>query len=504
LVGLFLLGIPGPDLQTSSLEPQQNVECRISNVDWGDSRELCRSFVVSPSLPVRKLTDLPHGGERCEFCDLPTPRFQPDFTSGQLPEKISVRAPAFDFRHSTFEIPKAQGLRLKASGPPFDIRESTFDIPGLPQGQLTLPGVSQDPQPGFNRLDPSAEQMVFFGDPKLPTTHLMYAVHLNRLDPPKYSPKKFGDTDPLPFEFDWEVDGYCKRVPEATRMDLLFRVFSQERKEKNDKGVAASDMLVHLWDLGYKKFKVDHLPLYGNEVDVYLCWGGTPGGEQRMDVDLTEQKPPRERKVNTIYIYDLASFTNPIEMAREVAHEYGHAVLAAVGGFKTPEDWGNGQLGEKLFLTWCRAEMQAGRMGPNDVMGATLPMVDAWVKKNVDPLILDNALNGPSFELLGDTGQASMDAFTGLVCYADAFFPDDLVGMSLRLMTTDRAKDYPAALLLACQNKKRVVVSIPDIAKGKDFWVPLGNGTVNGGDIVKRNGDWALVHPAGVFLTLLY
>ena len=143
-------------------------------------------------------------------------------------------------------------------------------------------------------------------------------------------------------------------------------------------------------------------------------------------------------------------------------------------------------------------------MGPNDVMGATLPMVDAWVKKNVDPLILDNALNGPSFELLGDTGQASMDAFTGLVCYADAFFPDDLVGMSLRLMTTDRAKDYPAALLLACQNKKRVVVSIPDIAKDKDFWVPLGNGTVNGGDIVKRNGDWALVHPAGVFLTLLY
>ncbi|HEY3780668.1 MAG TPA: hypothetical protein VGL56_06265 [Fimbriimonadaceae bacterium] len=372
----------------------------------------------------------------------------------------------------------------------------------MPQGQLTLPGDQPLKKPGFDPTDPTASEMVFFGDPKLPTTHLMYSVHLNRLDPPKYSPKKFGDTDPMSFEFDWEVDGYSKRQPEVSHLDLLFRVYSQERKEKDDKGKAAADMLVHLWDLAYRKFRVDHLPLYESEVDVYLCWGGTPGGEQRMDVDLDSVN--RERKVNTIYIYDLASFTNPIEMAREVAHEYGHAVLAAVGGFKTPEDWGNGQLGEKLFLMWCRDEMQAGRMTPRDVMGATLPMVDAWVKQNVDPLIMANALNGPSFELLGDQGQAAMDAFTGLVCYADAILPDDLVGMSLRLMETDRAKDYPAALLLACQNKKRVVARIPDMLKNKDFWVPLGNGTVNGGTVMKRNGDWALIHQSGVFMTLLY
>jgi hypothetical protein len=346
--------------------------------------------------------------------------------------------------------------------------------------------------------------MVFFGDPKLPTTHLMYSVHLNRLDPPKYSPKKFGDTDPMSFEFDWEVDGYSKRSPEANRMDLLFRVFSQDRKEKNDKAIEAADMLVHLWDLAYRKYKVDHLPLYEKEVDVYLCWGGTPGGEQRLDIDQTLQKPAKDRKVNTIYIYDLASFSNPIEMAREVAHEYGHAVLAQVGGFKTPEDWGNGQLGEKLFLSWCRDEMLAGRLAPKDVMGATLPMLDDWVKKNVDPLIISNALNGPSFGLLDGTGQGSMDAFTGLVCYADSIFPNDLVGMSLRLMETNRAQDYPAALLLACQNKKRVVVSIPEILKGKDFWVPLGSGSVNGGEIVKKNGDWALIHQSGVFITLLY
>ena len=42
------------------------------------------------------------------------------------------------------------------------------------------------------------------------------------------------------------------------------------------------------------------------------------------------------------------------EACRELAHEYGHAVLPAIGGFKSPEDWANGYLGERLFLRWLR------------------------------------------------------------------------------------------------------------------------------------------------------
>src|SRR5205807_841719 len=96
-------------------------------------------------------------------------------------------------------------------------------------------------------------------------------------------------------------------------------------------------------------------------VDVYLCWGGTPGGEQRFDIEKVG-KPPRQIDVNTIYIYDLASFKDPVEMAREVAHEYGHAVLPPVGGFGEPEDWGNGDAGERVFMRWLSEEMPAGRM----------------------------------------------------------------------------------------------------------------------------------------------
>ena len=365
-------------------------------------------------------------------------------------------------------------------------------------GLVALAMWPQGPSPQTNDY-----KMAYLGDPSLPGTHLMYMVRLNRLEPPKYSPKKFGQ-DPEPYEFDYEIDGYGKKSDADTKLDLRFRVFSQDRKEEGDVSPMAAQMLLHLWDLNYKKFKFDHLELYRNVVDVYLCWGGSPGGEQRMDIDWDAEKPPRQVKADTVYIYDLSSFTNPIEMAREVAHEYGHAVLTPVGGFVLPEDWGNGQLGEKIFLRWCRNEMAAGRLQPYDVMGATLPMLNAWLKKNVDPLILQNAENGPQYGLLEGQGQASMDAFTGLVCYADSVLGDQVAGMSLKLMASSSAKDYPAALLQACEQRERVVVETPEILKGKDLWVPLGKGRITGATILKKVGDWALIRPGVVVTTLLY
>lgn len=344
--------------------------------------------------------------------------------------------------------------------------------------------------------------MVSLGDPDKPSTHLRYYIHLDRSNPPKYSPKKFGTDDPQPYEFDWEIDGLGKHR-DGDQFNQVFRVFSQERKEEGDVAPKVMRMLLNLWSLDYRKFKFDHQVLYNGVVDVYLCWGGNPGGEQRMDLDWDTSKPPRQVKVNNIYIYDINSFTNPIEMAREVAHEYGHAVLTPVGGFVDPEDWGNGQLGEKLFLMSCREEMAHGRLVPDDVMGATLPMLNAWLKKNVDPLVYEDATEGPQFGLLDGEGQASMDAFTGLACYADTLFGDQVAGLSLKL-TSQQAKDYPGAILTACEQVGRVIVGIPEGLKGKDLWIPLGKGKVTGATILKRKGDWALIRPGVVATTLIY
>lgn len=351
---------------------------------------------------------------------------------------------------------------------------------------------------------PGKATMAFLGDIKDPKTNLAFSVPQDRLDPPKFSPQKFGDSDPQPYEFDWEVLGYG-RIPTDTEFKEKFRVFTQIPTTQKNPAPSVARMLLRLWDMNYRRFKFDHKPVYnGGVVDVYLCFGGEPGGQQRFDIDY-EGKPPREEKVDTIYIFDLASFTDPVEMAREVAHEYGHAVLTPVGGFQTPEDWGNGQLGEKLFLRWCRDEMAAGHITSEDVMGASLKGLDGWVKRRVDPLVVNEAANAPDlFDLLLGQGQGAMDAFTGLVCYADTIFPEDVVGRSLKLMQSTSAGDYPPALLEACEEKQRVVLGIPDLLQGKDLWVPLGKGTVQGGQVIRRRGDWALIRPGLTATTLIY
>jgi hypothetical protein len=344
----------------------------------------------------------------------------------------------------------------------------------------------------------------YIGDPAAKTSHLAFPVLQDRLDPPKYSPKKFGTDDPQPYEFDWEALGYTKYTDEDPSWLLKFRIFSQERKAQGDRAPMVARMLVRLWDLDYRKFKFDHPLAYNSGiVDVYLCWGGTAGGEQRFDLD-TEGKPPQVRKVNTIYVYDLGSFTDPLEMAREVAHEYGHAVLPAVGGFVQPEDWANGYLGEKLFLRWARDEMAAGRLSSEDVMGASLKALDGWVKKNVDPLVLPNATGGPQFGLLEGTGQGPMDAYNGLVLYADQILPPAVVAKSLKVMGSTKAKDYPGALVLACEQAGRVVVEPPAALPLKDFWVPLGDGKVTGAKVVRKDREWALIRPGIGAITLVY
>jgi hypothetical protein len=334
----------------------------------------------------------------------------------------------------------------------------------------------------------------YIGDPSLATTHIALYTRQARLDPPKYSPKKFGKDDPQPYEFDWLTAGYG-RLEGDHALRMRVRVFSQERKGTGDKAPSVARMLMRLWDLKLKNLKTDHPLEYNNSiVDVYLCWGGTPGGEQEFAQDV-EGSPPSIRKADTIYIYDLASFTDPVESAREVAHEYGHATLPAVGGFVQPEDWGNGFLGEKLFLRWVRNEMRAQHLGPEDAMGATLPALDAWVRKNVDPLVNRTGVDGPFFSMLEGQGQASMDAYIGLALYAETILPESVFARSLKLTGSAKASDYPAAIVSATEEKGRVVVEIPPALQGKDFWVPVGAGKVVGAHIVKKQNGWAMIHP---------
>ncbi len=344
----------------------------------------------------------------------------------------------------------------------------------------------------------------YLGDPELFTTRLQILETTEKLPNSKKSPKLFGDP-PAPYLFDWLCGGYGRINPAMDpNYNLRFRVFSQTRKETGDLAPSVTRMLLRIWDLNVRKLRIDHSLAFNSQiVDAYLCWGGTPGGEHAFGV---EREGAFEARVNTIYVYDLESFKDPVEMAREIAHEYGHATLNAIGGFKEPEDWGNGQLGEKLYLRWMSQEISAKRLEPIDAMGATGAALSTWVKKNVDPLVLRCRDTGPMISLLEGTGQGAMDACNGLILYAETLFPADVFGQSLKnLVGQIEAKHYPRALLDSVTARDSCPVAIPAAWKGKSLWLPTGaGGGVKGGTIESRDGDWSLVKPfpAGVVTIL--
>lgn len=315
---------------------------------------------------------------------------------------------------------------------------------------------------------------------------------------PKLSPKKFGDPA-IAWEFPWVISGFTEDGVTPGQQALRFRVFSQARQSKGDRAPMAIRMLLRLWELNHKRLQLDHALDYNRRiVDVYLCWGGKAGGEQLFDVDFQGETP---RKVNTIYLYDLNSFTDPVEMAREMAHEYGHATLPAIGGFKEPEDWANGYLGEKIYLSYIRDEMKKGRLGPDDVMGATAEQIDKWIKTNVDPLVHEAALEGPRNDLLKESSPP-MDRYLGLALYAFRILPPAAFARSMKLTGSLNATDYAAAVAAAAEELPHYAYNVPTELSGQAIWLPLGDGKLAGGKVLARRDRWAKVQPLEAKLTV--
>jgi hypothetical protein len=259
-------------------------------------------------------------------------------------------------------------------------------------------------------------------------------------------------------------------------------------------------MLARLWDFNIQRLKIDHNPsFFHGFVDVYLAWGGKAGGEQLFGEDIEAGRPVR---VNTIYIYDLNGFTEPVEMAREIAHEYGHATLPAVGPYTAPEDWANGYLGEKLYLSWMADALQAGKLKPSDAMGANAEGLNAYVAKHVTPLIERAAAAGPGLNLKGKTAEA-MNDYLGLVLYADLLLPDAALARSLRLTGSQSAVDYVKAVATAAAEVPTWTANLPNLWKGRSIWIPLPpKGKVSGGTIAKRQGTWVQVKLTGTTLSI--
>jgi hypothetical protein len=344
--------------------------------------------------------------------------------------------------------------------------------------------------------------ITYIGDPTVATTRLRILQAMKRLDPPKNSPKLFGE-EKVPYQFDWVSTGDIRL--EGTSLDSFKRrvqVYSQQKRVHDELAPNVSRTVLRLWDMTYQRYRLDHSTEFNNGiVDVYLCFGGQAGGEQMFDSEVVNG---RTVKVNTIYIYDLASFTDPVEMLREVCHEYGHAVLWAVGGYTEPEYWANGYLGEKLYMRYLRDELKAARFGTLDSIGSKFEALDAWVKKNADPLEDIWAKGGPKPELLKGNDGSAMNAYIGLSLYAERVLPPSSFQRAMKqAVGNGTAPELLAGIVSQIEGRAATTLNIPEEWRKQPFWIPVGaKGRVAGATVLKSQDGWVQVRAGAGSITV--
>jgi hypothetical protein len=295
---------------------------------------------------------------------------------------------------------------------------------------------------------------------------------------PKVCPVQVGDAKPqFSTQITCRVDGVIR-----------FRVFAQEKPEVGH-AMATARFLLRLYELSSGALRLRLSPDSGGKVDVYLCQGGPSGGEQRLAGDFDDDGRPVT--ANVILVYDVGSLTDKVEWLREVAHEYGHASLPAVGGYREPEDWANGYLGEKLYLKMTQEKLRSGVWPSADLFGVEPAGLDRWVSREVDPLVKEaNQVDPKPASLKGNTAKA-MRAYHARVLWAYATFPRSIFARSLVLGGT-KSTDYFGGLELAFGELERVDVRPAQLGP---VWLPLGKGKLTSGKVLTRNGKWAKVQP---------
>lgn len=324
------------------------------------------------------------------------------------------------------------------------------------------------------------------------------------------------ETDPLQvsklspknkWEFRYLSTGMVQ-FPEQEGYNLRFRVFAQYRTTTDpqtaydDPGQWATRMLLRLWTYNYFLLGRDHSPAYRRQVDLYLCFGGDPGGEQLFAIDPGDlDSGNRPVKVDTMYIYQVPNITDQFQLCRELAHEYGHATFPAVGPFEKPEDWANGDLGERVFLNWLNIDIRSGFLDKYDAAKADPKEIQSYVDQRVTPLVEKVAHSGPELKTIAEKdaktkkySQASHDAYLALAVYAANILPPKLFNRAM-----DLAGESPVAFakaVLEVGSESSWEYTIPSNLKGKAIYLPLGEARIDGAKVLAKRDGWVKVQPS--------
>ncbi len=168
---------------------------------------------------------------------------------------------------------------------------------------------------------------------------------------------------------------------------------------------------------------------------VWLCRDGRAGGEQ-WNANL--------------YFDALDAPRSSIEWIREILHEYSHLALPPIGGYKAPEYWANGYLGERLLVRW----LQRLPDGPAQVQRAWGDFSGAanFSRLLIAPALTLYARVGPNPKWLARTDADGMRYLIGQALTADDKYGGRVLGEAFALLPRAheaRAADLSDALGVA-------------------------------------------------------
>ena len=167
---------------------------------------------------------------------------------------------------------------------------------------------------------------------------------------------------------------------------------------------------------------------------------------------VTEGAAGAEQWQEHLFFYELSRPRSNLEWTREAAHEYGHACLPGTGGFREPEGWADGELGERLLLRWL-LEGNRGQGTGSKVQGtgtgsagtgaeaapgsggeptaSTVPAtgldalelkasgLEAYMARYVEPLVTEIAEHGWIPSRLAKRDREAMEHVMGLALWAE-------------------------------------------------------------------------------------
>jgi hypothetical protein len=241
---------------------------------------------------------------------------------------------------------------------------------------------------------------------------------------------------------------------------------------------------------------------------LWLCAGGESGAE-RHEADIFLYR-----------VFDEAR--SPVEWVRQLAHECGHLLIPGVGGFAQPEVWGNGELGERLFIYFLSLEAArvAGTAWPSDTAAARLD--DLWGEGHLAAeeylasagrMPLDVwAGAGPESELIVGQGERSMQYYVGFALYVlAAHGPEGLREVikgapgstvpdfvySYKQVIGARAADGPLSIGPGCYDRpdSKLTAQPPPAADLAPRSVTLGGGDTVTYPVFLPTGQWWLEVP---------